>query len=94
MKKYLVKAIDWLLVKLGPSPVRKNRMSCWPCPCENIPHDGQLKPRLLGALPEQQSLSIKPTFSASKIPDAEKPWPPKNKMWPPSNRIHKDSPRA
>jgi len=53
-------------------------------------NNAQPEPRLLG----EKSISIEPIFSASKIPDAEKPWPPKNPMWPPKNHMHKDSPRA
>ena len=92
IKNYLVKLINRALVKLGPDPktLEKNRekMHCWPCPFAKDPRVAQRKHSTM------QSISIQPTLSASKIPDAEKSWPPKNPRWPPKNHIHKDSPRA
>jgi hypothetical protein len=96
IKKLLVRTIDWALIKLGPSPeaLERNRdkMYCSSCPFGRQIIYGSLCD---GKTPHpHKSINIRPMFGSSKIPDAEKSWPPKNKMWPPSNQTHKDSPRA
>jgi hypothetical protein len=105
LKTFTVKAIDFLIKKLDSpkmglpypwSPYQTDVAPLPPCPTWK---DGKLeiwrpKDEKLSNEAATETISITPQISTSKIPDAEKPWPPKNPIWPPKNHIHKDSPRA